>query len=148
MPVSESYMCSLCDLRYVFLLWSVVLFSLFYAYMECVYTLSFIYGFGHDIGQTVSLRLLTDNPRLNHWRYNLRFLVGWSGTKAHFSRSCFSFLLLINSPPLFHTNMWSPPEQAAHYHIFSLEVCGFISDPERDWLQSNEFSFLLCLWFQ
>jgi hypothetical protein len=73
------------------------------------------------------------------------------GSDTGAAPSFFSFPLLIIIPPLLYThlllllNMCDGPDQAAHYHILSLEVGDFISGPPLAWLQSEGGSLISTL---
>jgi hypothetical protein len=62
------------------------------------------------------------------------------------SWSVFGFAVLISIQPLLQTYLPLPsklcdsPDHAAHYHIFCLQVRGFISYPAPGWLQTEEAS--------
>jgi hypothetical protein len=103
----------------------------------------------YTIPQVFKCWLLTMEAWVQSLVISCKIGGGQSGTEAGFSPSFFCFTLLL-IPPLLHTHLLlspevcSSPDQAAHYHIFGVEVCGFFSDSALGWLQSKEVKYL---WF-
>jgi hypothetical protein len=70
-----------------------------------------------------------------------------SGVETDISPISFGFPALFIIPSILHTHLSPPrlvrgcPDEAAHFHILSLKICGVVFDQTLGWLQNKKFSY-------